>query len=73
MNKEKYYCLDERQGFDHKCVTYFDGYCSRETRCKYQLSEWMKGELERRWEEGEEQIKEKIRQKIKNGIDEFIV
>jgi len=64
MSEEKIYCTDEGQGFDHKCVTFFDGLCSRESRCKYQLSEYQLNRFKKQWEFNKEQIEREIKQKI---------
>jgi len=47
---ETFYCTDEGQGIDHKCLSFFQGVCFRKERCIYQLSEYQLNELKQIWD-----------------------
>jgi len=64
MNEEKFYCIDEGQGFDHRCVTFFDGRCSREERCRFQMSETLKKYFAEQWNMRCEKIENAIKEDI---------
>ena len=68
MSPERVYCIDEGQGFDHKCVDHHSGECSRPGWCRFQMSETLKKHFAEQWNMKCEQIE----QSIKNDIAEVL-
>lgn len=66
--KETYYCMDEGQGFNHKCVEFYDGKCGREKRCRFHMSETLNKHFTDKWEFSVKGIE----QTIKDGIAETL-
>ena len=62
--KEIYYCMDEGQGFDHKCVTFLDGRCAREKRCRFHMSETQNKHFTDKWAESVKEIEQGIKDDI---------
>ena len=64
MDKEKFYCMDDGQGFDHKCVTFFDGRCSQKERCRFQMSETLNKYFTDKWASDVKGIEQSIKNEI---------
>lgn len=67
--KEVFHCMDEGQGFDHKCVEFFDGMCSRETKCRFQLSPLLAERFKNDIKEAEKRIRQEIKNEIRDKIE----
>ncbi len=70
--KESFHCMDEGQGFDHKCVEFGDGMCSREIKCRFHLSPFMAERFKSELKLAEMRIRQEIKADIKEKVDEAL-
>ena len=68
MEHETIYCIDEGQGYTHKCVDHHSGECGRRYLCRYQMSETLKRHFADKWLE----LESKVEQLIKEDIAETL-